>query len=253
MNARTHLVLINELKSHPYGISGDYDVMQLFKIYTTCELTSFTDIYKDHKKFLHFVHDHINLFSEVTRNEKNEIIKEDVESIIRMARYLSLKLNSLHSKYFESYRREQEDFVNTVEKMIGNSKINLLEVGSGSIPYSSILLAKDMGQISSMDQFLMSKASLKQLNINAIEKHFDNDTDISTYDFIVGQKPCSAIGEIVRKCGKTKTPYYLQLCTCKAPSHTLASWEGYLRMLDPNIKFTHDSTHAYNLDSPFLK
>lgn len=253
MNTHTHLMLMNELFNHPYGTSGEYDIIKLFKIYTSYEVKSFNDIYKEHKNFLYFVHDNIELFTGAPRDAQGKMSSEDERSIIHMARYLSLKLNSLHSKFYEAHRKDQEAFVDVVEKIIGNSKINLLEVGSGALPYSSILLAHDIGKMSSMDQFIISHESLESLDINPIDKYFDKDTEISAYDFIVGQKPCSAIGEIVRKCGKSKKPYFLQLCECDAPSHNLKSWEGYLKLFDPNIKFSQNTNYAYNLDAEYLK
>lgn len=253
MKIQTHLILIDELHRHDYGNSGEYDIQKLFKLYTTCEITAFEDIRKEHKAFLHFVYENIDKFKGLTREADGSISKEEEKSLVSMARYLTIRLEALHSKFYINQRYDQENFAETVAKIIGNNKVNLLEVGSGEVPYSSILLAHDLGKITSMDHFLLSDESLKSLNVNPINDYFNKDTDISDFGFIVGQRPCSVIAEIVKQCTKDKKPYFLQLCECNSPTHDIDGWQKYLKLFDPKIKFSKRSYYAYNLDSPELK
>lgn len=248
MDTKTYLILKKELFEHPYGIDGEYTVSKLFKIYTIYEFNKMSDMYKDHKSFMYFVYNNLDCFN-LSRDSNGNILPEEKKSITSMARYLSLHLESIFNKHYHDQRREQEKFVEMVEKIVGNSKINILEVGSGSIPYSSILLADDLDGISSMDEFVVSNESLKSFKINPINRYFTEKDTISEYDMIVGQKPCSAIAEIVKKCGKENKPYFLQLCECNSPTNDLHGWKDYLTAIDHNIKFSTRYKYAYNLDS----
>lgn len=247
MDPKTYLVLKKELFEHPYGIYGEYTVSKLFKIYTMYEFTKMSDLHKEHKSFMYFVYDNIDYFN-LTRDNEGNILPEEKKSVTSMARYLSLHLESLYSKHFEDRRREQEQFVEKVEKIVGYGPSNILEVGSGSIPYSSILLAHDLGKISSMDEFVVSDESLQSFNITPHNHYFTEKDTISEYDIVIGQKPCSAIAEIVRKCEKENKPYFLQLCQCNSPTNDINGWKRYLRALDHRIKFSNYSDYAYNLD-----
>lgn len=251
MDPKTYLVLKKELFEHPYGADGEYTVSRLFKIYTTYEFNKMSDIHKDHKSFMYFVYNNIDCF-DLTRDKDGNISPEEKKSVTSMARYLSLHLESLYNKHYHDQRREQEKFVEMVEKIVGNNKINILEVGSGSVPYSSILLANDLDGISSMDEFLVSDESLKSFNINPLNRYFTEKDSVSDYDLIIGQKPCSAIAEIVKKCGKENKPYFLQLCQCNSPTNDLTGWKDYLTALDHKIRFSIRCNYAYNLDSPMI-
>ena len=251
MKAITYLTLIHELQQHPYGIGEEYNVENLFRIYSKLEINSFADLYKDHKSFYTFVLKNANRFNDIEHTKDGNIPPEMFRTIKASARHLYFTMDSIKNKYYSDYHKDQEKFVKLVEDIIDSSRPKILEVGSGSIPYSSILLAHDIGRISSMDHFAISAKSLDKLYITPYNRFFTNNEDISNYDLIIGQRPCSAISDIVTTCTNAKKSYLLQLCGCNSPTKLPSGWIEYLSDIDPSIKFSFDNNEIYacNLDN----
>ena len=251
MDLKTYILLKNELMNHAYGINGEYDIDKLFKIYSTNEIKEFKDLSKDHKLFYDFVVKNIDFFSNTTPDIiTGKPCDQDKVTLRALARHLCSEITTLKSKYFSEYRHSQESFVKTIEQIVGNTPTKILEVGSGRIPYSSILLAQDIDGVASMDKFSLSNESLKALNVNPYDEYFTDASDISNHEFIIGKKPCSAIKEIVKKCTIARKPYFLELCSCEAPANDLFSWKTILKNFDQKIQFSKDGHYAYNLDTP---
>lgn len=155
----------------------------------------------------------------------------------------------------------ESKFANTVYELSPTSPQNshILDVGPGEVPYSSLVLATETKKVSAMDKsFLFSIESLKQMNVNAFNTYFDQNTNIDDYDFVVGSCPCTAIPYIVDKCVKQNKPYFILLCDCATYSTQIPimndfamqkkfTWNQILPELDPNIKFYDD--YAFNLDA----
>lgn len=243
MNTSTYMILKKELESFSKDDESAL-ILKLFKIYTSLEFTKFTDLTKNHKSFYDFCNYNINQILEHVSSENDNSKKR----IIAEARHLYHRLESLSSKFYEQYYKEQELFVKKVEDIVGSTPCSILEVGSGDIPYSSILLGRSLHKIASMDKFIISDDSLLSLNITPFDKYFDSETRVEGYDIVVGQKPCSAIKPIVQNCASSKTPYFLELCECNAPTRELSSWKEILSLYDPNIKFSKNFDYAYNLE-----
>ena len=102
-----------------------------------------------------------------------------------------------------------------------------------------------------MDKFLLSTTALKKLGINGIDTMFDENTQVSQYDFVVGQCPCSAIENMVINSAKENKPYFIELCKCNLDSiaardGAYRNWQELLPEYDSQIKFVGD--YAFNLD-----
>lgn len=251
MNTQTYILLKKELEENEYGIFCKNTIEKLFNLYTKYEITSFRDFFaKDHKDFYRFVKDNIPLFKNIDKDEQGKITEEDKKFLLTSAHSCVMNFNVITSKYFDSYRKEQENFVSLVEKLACNNNTNILEVGSGKIPYSSMLIAQDLGHVNSMDKFAISNESLKSMDINPLKEYFNENTQIDNYDFVVGNKPCTAIQHIVKLCTKAKKPYFIGLCDCETPTKRLDYWDTYLKLIDKKIKFSKNYEYAYNVDTP---
>lgn len=256
MNKTTYYGMLHELCSHNYGIGGEYSIGKLFKVFSEYEITKFEDIFKESlaKDFREFVLSHINLLRGLERDENGKITNDELVMLKATIHKKVATFGLYTSDLFKDYRCEQEEFVKIVEHIIGKCRPNVLEIGSGQVPYTSILLAHDnIADINSMDKFLLSDKALKNLQVNPIDKYFKEDTNVEDYDFVIGNRPCSAIAHIVSSCKKYKKPYFIKLCGCEAPNGKTASWDEYLQKIDKNIDFlpdpnSADNHYAFNLD-----
>ena len=251
MDIKTHAILKSELMQHDYGINGEYDIDRLFKLYTSLEIRSLDDLTRNHGVFYDFVVRNLDNFRGANYNpETKEVSRADKVALTALARHIHIELTALSSKYFDEHRKRQENFVNIIEHIVGNTPTKILDIGSGKIPYSSILLAQDINGISSMDKFIISDKSLQSLNVEPYNQYFTSDTNIDNHEFIIGKKPCTAIVDIVKKSTIARKPYFMELCSCKSPSNDVYGWQQILRTIDPHIKFANNGTYAYNLDTP---
>lgn len=249
MKIETYNNLINELNSNEYSNDHSiYNVKRLFKIYTETEITHFQDLFNTSlaQDFKDFIISNLHNFRGISKDEGAEVYETELMLIRASAQKRSFPLTALNSTRF--YRKSQESFVKDVEKIIGESKPKILEVGSGQVPYSSFLLAKDnAGEISTMDKFVLSNKTIENLNCRPYDEYFISSTNIKYYDFVVANKACLAIEPIVRHCKEEKKPYFMKLCTCEAPGGTMEGWHEYLKHIDPQIQFA-DKDYAFNLD-----
>lgn len=250
MKKETYKRMLFELSAHNYSTSGEYDIERLFKIYTETEITKYADLFNMDitRDFKNFVLTHVGLMKGLEKDKDGEIQQTQLISVRSLTHKRTLPFAILNDKLFSEYKVNQEKFTKDVEKLIGNEKLDILDVGSGQIPYSSILLAKDTdSNISTMDRFVVSNKTLENLNCTPYDAYFDSKTSVDKYDFVIANRACSAIEHIVSNCATKKKPYLIKLCGCNAPSGTVSSWEEYLKHIDPNIQFTNDD-YALNLD-----
>ena len=229
---------MNELKSNDYSVDGEFTVDDLFEVYVNSEICSLKDLKKDHHGFVDFVKAHVGYFKCANDREKR---------VVSGLAYMNASHLMLFSnKFFKTNLEEQEVFVKAVEEVVDHDKkCKILEVGSGYIPYSSILLGDDGMDITSVDQFKISEQNLSLLNVKSYKQFFDKTIDVAKYDIVVGRKPCTAIKAIVENCKKRGVSYFLNLCTCDAPHQTISGWRDLLSVIDEDIHFVGD--YAYNL------
>lgn len=247
MKNSTRLLLERELQSGMYrynvGINPVKTISQLFEIYLEEEINSVTHLLETFESkslneldFYKFVLDHVEDFgidSSVIKDycaidARNLLINEMGSAIHLRTRYLN--------KYM---LRDKQKFVNIANNIVRPGK--LLDVGSGAeFPVSSILFAKERGSVSSMDKFetyWKSLGFLKKLGVEAKSEYFGDKTDVSPYDIIVGQKPCSAINHIVNKCADSdKKEYFIEMCDCESPRNGMEGFVEYLKEKDSRLQ-----------------
>lgn len=214
------------------------DVQKLFEIYSIHEITCVDDFYKDHAIFSRFIVDNMNVFSDFYT--RGGLIADVAFGYIRPIRqFLDQKLIQV---------RHQERFAESVEYLVGqNQNVRILEVGSGEIPYSSILLGRKGYDITSIDNIALPQECLGNMGVKVIRQSFDRSTSVSGFDVVVGRKPCMAIRAIAGGCSQEKIPYYVRLCGCYAPDSTIKSWRQLLKFYDKDVKYKN--AYMYNMDN----
>ena len=130
--------------------------------------------------------------------------------------------------------RGKQKFVDMAKAITGGGRV--LEVGSGTdLPVTSILLAKDLGEVTTMDYFHNHWSSLDffhKIKVNAKHEYFREGTSVEGIDTVVGQHPCEAIIPVV---GKPVT-YFIEACDCAAPQSSMNEFLDYLRTKDSKLK-----------------
>lgn len=215
------------------------DIDRLFDIYTAVEITTLNDLYKDHNDFRTFIVNNMDFFD----NEE-----KDDRRLISSVAFLKLRcFRIITNKFFRTHREYQETFAKEVEELVGHDKsVKILEVGSGEVPFSSIILGNDGYNITTMDDFYVSPECLAHFNVKSFRQLFNHTTRVKDYDIVVGRRPCSAIESIVASCKRDNVPYFMKLCGCKSPTGNISGWKPILTGLDRGITF--NSTYAYNLN-----
>lgn len=156
---------------------------------------------------------------------------------------------SLHMYIYNKFKDEDiSSFSRTVCRIFEDRNKHILDVGCGQLPLSSINLGEKFEKVSCMDKdFLVSEFCLKHMNVESIEKYFNEKTEISKYDIVVGKNPCTAIDAMVYICSKYKKPYYIETCNCNIPSN-----EELLEKY-PYLKASEDNYSFYNMPSESMK
>lgn len=242
MKKETEFALYEAMKK---GDLTYMDIDSLFDIYSAVEITTLDDLYKDHHDFRTFIVDNIDLFLNQERDDRD---------IIPNLVFLKLKcFIMISNKFYKRHKQYQEIFAKEIESLVGHDKsVKILEIGSGDVPVSSIILGHDGYDITSMDEFGVSPECLANFNVKSFRQLFNETTSVKDYDLVVGRRPCSAIDSIVTSCKRDEVPYFMKLCGCNSPTGNISGWRSVLTRLDDDITF--NSTYAYNLKgSPFNK
>ncbi len=235
MKKETEEMLLTELSC---GQLTYLDIDELFAKYSTLEITCLDDLFRDHRDFYTFVLEHRDMFYDK--------YDDDQEFAVRLAAERLKSLRPISHKHFKYYRQHQEQFASEVENLVGFDKsVKILEVGSGEVPYSSILLGRDGYDITSMDDICLSDECLRNLHVKSNRQLFTAKTSVKGFDIVVGRRPCSAIENIVTNCSRDNVPYFMRLCSCNAPGRTVASWKRVLSSVDADISYKY--AYAYNM------
>ena len=234
MKASTRRYLLNRLK---FGNKTIRDVSNLFDIYANLEIRTKEDLFRDHKPFF-----------ELIRENKSAFEPSDLNGVILTAhrRVNALRCISGHLWLSPEKLKHQECFSEEVKEIISHDKSKkILEIGSGVIPYSSILLGEDGYDISSIDQFYLPPKCLERMHVKSYRQMFSERFDVSSYDVVVGRRPCTAIRSMVTACTDQRVPYFMRLCTCSLPSDgDYTDWWPILREIDKDIEFY--GAYAFN-------
>jgi hypothetical protein len=225
---------------HNAEMLEDSDIERLFEIYAKNEIVRYSDLFRDHTTF------HKLIESEMS-NVKMPTL-EDAHIFKLLARQKIRHFLALNSIYFKSYRHHQENWAKQIENLVGFDKdVRILEVGSGEIPYTSLIMARDGYNITSMGEFELPDECLERLHLKSYRGWFTQTTKVKDFDVVVGRRPCSAIEPMVTNCAKEKVPYMIRLCACELPRQDVYDWRWILTHRDRNIRFSQ--SYVYNMDN----
>ena len=185
-------------------------LLSLFYIFSEQEIKSIDDFMTAPADFYNLLIENIDLIQKYCNLTKDELIK----IFAKIRRNLEYQISSPH------HHKEQKEFTDIVSHLAPNKKdCHILDVGPGSMAYSSVLLGQTTPHVTCMDnRYSISPKSLKRMNVNAVKHYLTTQTPISDYDLIVGKAPCSAIDTIVYLCTKYNKPYLIETCDCEWPS-----------------------------------
>lgn len=185
-----------------------------------------------------------NLFLGFTNNEDTinqiycylNLIKDDINPYRGFQKFLDKTFNIKHTK-------------------------SILEVGSGSIPILSHLIENKYKTKVDIQDPITLFANYNKGNI--FKEEFDENTDISNYDLIIGYNPCEASEAIIRNAIKSKKNFSIALCSCCHLPHNYKEksseiWHNYL--LDIAKRLGKDNykikiayfPESYHLNDPII-
>ena len=236
MKKKTLYYLNSFIRNELYDQYVSRPFIALFKNYADKEIKNINDFKLAAEAFIKFIMINKNLILMSSQNLTEAELRSDLNEIASV-------INRLMDR---EQQTNQDNFVNMVEYFI-NRNSRVLDVGAGGVPFSSIRLGENNDNISSMDKFIVSNKLIKRNNVNPIDCYFDEKTDISKFDIVVGMKPCSAIGNIVESCKRENKPYLLYLCECGAFDYATdklkifsSDWSFVLPKIDSDVKIGYN-------------
>ena len=241
MEVKDIMLLRQFVKSKPYSYTN-FNLDHVFKEYSSMAISSLQDFSKVSEEFSSVLKCLEDCFVFNSEEDKLDLKME-------IGRYPLFLKNSFQPKYALT----DDKYTLTIKELApSKDQTKILEVGSGQVPHSSIVLAKDCKQVSSLDKFLLSESCLKKLGINAIDGTFDKNTQVEDYDFVVGQRPCSAIENMVINASQQNMPYFIELCNCALTDIAkregkYRNWQQILPEYDSQVKFVEN--YAFNVDA----
>ena len=241
MKKKTLFYLNSFIQNKMYDQYVSRPFIALFKNYADKEIRNINDFKLAAEAFIKFVMINKNLILMSSENLSETELRSDLNEIASVINRLLNVEQAIN----------QDNFVNMVEYFI-NKNIKVLDVGAGGVPFSAMRLGRNNNNISAMDKFIISDRLIKKNNVNPIDCYFNEKTNISKFDMVVGLKPCSAIGHIVDVCRQKNKPYLLYLCECGAFDYAASkamissNWGYILPKIDKDVKLANG--FATNLD-----
>lgn len=218
---------------------------KLYKEFSKTEIETMEDLYNSFSKFDNLIRSNADVILKYYPKVRYESVINRIDTFGNHWNYLIGDAGAV-----------QQKFVDIIKRSADISRLNILDVGPGDIPFSSILIGQNAKKAYAMDEnFFISSECLDRFNVKLLEEMFEPSTNVSDYDMIVGKCPCSAIDAIVYLCAKHNKPYVIETCDCCMPSikefnykwtiqseenndDTYNRWYGWMDMLpalDPNI------------------
>lgn len=241
MEVKDIMLLRQFVKSKPYNFTT-FNLDHVFKEYSSMAISSMQDFSKVSQEFSTILKCLEDCF--VFNSEADKL---DLE--MEAAKYPLYLKNMFEPKF----ALKDDKYTFTIKELApSKEQTRVLEVGSGQVPHSSLVLAQDIKHVSSLDKFLLSESCLKKLGVHAIEGTFDKDTEVQDYDFVIGQRPCSAIESMVINASKENKPYFIELCNCSLNEiakrdGVYRNWQQILPEYDSQVKFVEN--YAFNVDA----
>ena len=243
MKKTTEIILDRELRSGKYyygdnsGVGLKFD--ELFTKYIMSEFDSVDDFYKAFNvssvrdcEFYKFVFGYTNEFG-ISKKALKESGYDSPELLVGQDLAMVLRGVIINNRGLKNI----EKFVNMALGVTSGGM--LLDVGSGTImPDSSLVFAKNLGEVYSMDKFYLDDLNrFEKLGVHLLNEYFDNNTDISRFDRIVTKAGCTAIKPIVEQCANQDSKeYFIEMCDCCSPRNGLTGFVEYLKEKDKSLR-----------------
>lgn len=250
MKKETVAMLRSEIIANAYCSDDweEYNFDGLFQKYLANEVCSVEDLTRGHGEFVEFILQNFDVMNKSalegrTDAQKWTLLKSDLQSVVK-------DFSALNVSNSKNYVSEQGVFSGLVNRFVPKDKV-VLDVGCGKIPLSSSLIA--MGRekpVIAMDSRVdLPEQAMTKLNLVKAKQLFDESTVLDGVDVVVGDKPCTAIENIVKKSSKEGKFYLLRLCDCYAPDQKLGvdSWKSRLDDLDNGIVVDRTGEFVTNL------
>lgn len=175
----------------------------------------------------------------------------DLESKLAALRWAKEYLNSddlIPSNIYSIYdqlgllpenNNRYDDFVNHLEKAF-DIQCNILEVGGGNLPRIGERIAyrqqisNKKGTITVYDPDLSVKKNSFP-NLILCRDNFTLETDIRSYDLLIGEYPCDATDLMVRRALDENKDLYIQMCDCVLPYEDMSEQEYLYYCQHPDI------------------
>ncbi|MBQ4542358.1 MAG: hypothetical protein IJA23_05885 [Clostridia bacterium] len=242
MNNQSKQLIREFMSTHIFGTNGDYNFEELYNLFATLEVKDVVSLLNSPDDFQDFVIENINLI------KSNQPILQ-YTLLVSLERFKSKLVKKLEYAFSTSNAM----FAKTVNDLAPSRESKILDVGSGEIPSSSILLGGLKHKVTTMDSLIiMPKDVLSNLHVTLDKRFFGKNSPVKDFDFVVGKYPCNAIIPIVEECSAANKPYLIKLCNHNIPGFkfdTLDWREGWKRILpdiDSYIKFYDE--YAFNID-----
>lgn len=242
MNNQSKQLIREFMATHNFGTNADYNFEELYNLFATLEVKDVVSLLNSPDDFQDFVIENINLI------KSNQPILQ-YTLLVSLERFKSRLVKKLEYAFSTSNAM----FAKTVNDLAPSKESKILDVGSGEIPSSSILLGGLKHKVTTMDSLIiMPKDVLSNLHVTLDKRFFGKNSPVKDFDFVVGKYPCNAIIPIVEECSAANKPYLIKLCNHNIPGFkfdTLDWREGWKRILpdiDSYIKFYDE--YAFNID-----
>lgn len=250
MKRSTTFALIKYLKEHILRDKNCFNLFEMYKLYSREEVDSVELLMSSADDFCNFLLDNLD--------------KANCPAIYKFAYPIAIsKFHRILSELLSPQTVDRQLLFTSVVKDVlpSGNQTKVLDVASGNIPLSSIMLAERMGNtVSSMDKFFVDTKTLESLNVDGRDEMFNLSTDISDFGLIIGNKPCEATFDMIQSCAQSNMPYFINLCACnflkkdKFGEEILnPEWKDQLIQLDRRIKFYRDEStseeYAFVLDA----
>lgn len=240
MNLNSTVIMKDFMATHTFGV--DYTIEDLYNLFATLEIKDIKSLLYSPDDFFEFVSENIPCIK-TSKDLSSKSIKLTLErftsKLIRRLEYAFSPANAMFAK--------------TTDALAPKKHSNILDIGSGEVPASSIITASLGHKVTSQDALIiLPKQLLENLDVSLEKSYFDKNSKVNNFDFVVGKYPCNAILPIVEVCSQNNTPYLIKLCNHNIPNfkfETLDWREGWKRILpdiDKYIKFYDE--YAFNID-----
>lgn len=161
-----------------------------------------------------------------------------------------------------AFRASNVEFGKLVNEIIPSNKLNIYDVGPGSIPATSIIIGEKAKSVTAFDpKIVIPKHTLSNMNVTRINDIFTKQTSLENADMIVGKYPCNAIIQMVQNCASTNTPYLIKMCSHNLPTkdqlklnqNWIDCWRDFLITIDEYARFYDEYVYNLNISDAELK